>query len=389
MPAAHSCRVVNAGVTSSRSTLHALTTFRLIAAMVVVVFHSRGTLLPTALSVPGGEAVSFFFVLSGFILTYNYYLRGYSLKDFYAARLARIFPASILSIVACVLLLNPNATGQSLTPLITVSNLLLVQSLIPIPAYYFALNAVLWSVSVEVFFYLLFPALEHSLRSRAGRVVLIAGSLIAGFIMVGLSATYHVPEFSATTYHQTTWHGLVYINPLSRLKEFVIGMLAGAAMVRSRNSMVLGGCHRVLFTSLEILALFLLIWSLPQISNQSMKMAIQISSAPGIAALYISQMLTALVFAITILIFAAAKGWISRILTNRILVIGGEISFSVYLFHQILILWQYKYPWLLGWCPTSYRFAVYLAAILLVSYAIWRWFECPMRRRILQVLVGR
>lgn len=389
MPADLSYRVAKVADTGSRATLHALTTFRLIAALVVVVFHARGTLLPTALTVPGGEAVSFFFVLSGFILTYTYYLRSYSLKDFYAARLARIFPACILSILACFLLLNPMATGQSPTPLITASNLLLVQSMIPIPAYYFALNAVLWSVSVEVFFYLLFPALENSLHSRAGRLVLIAGSLLAGCMMVGFAASHDFPEFSATSYYQTTWHGLVYINPLSRLKEFVIGMLAGAAMVRSQNSMNRRGCSRILFTVLEILAIFLLVWSFPQISSQSMKIAIQISSAPTIAALYISQTLTALIFAITILIFAASKGWISRILANRTLMIGGEISFSIYLFHQILIIWQYKNPWLLGWCPESYRFAVYLATIVLVSYAIWRWFECPMRRLIRQGLAGR
>lgn len=373
----------------SRSILPALTTFRLIAALVVVVFHSRGTLLPTTLSVPGGEAVSFFFVLSGFILTYTYYLRDYSVKDFYAARIARIFPACILSILAYVLLLDPFATGQVPSPLITASNLLLVQSVIPIPAYYFALNAVLWSVSVEVVFYLLFPALVHNLRSKVGCAVLLAGSLIVGCTMVALAASHHFPDFSAATYTQTTWHGLVYINPLSRLKEFVIGMFAGAIMVRSSQSSFLSGGNRNLFTTLEVLALFLLIWSFPLISDQSMKLAIQITSAPPLAALYISQTLVALIFAIVILIFAVQKGWISQILSNRVLVVGGEISFSVYLFHQILIIWQYKYPWLLGWCPESFRFAVYLATIVFVSYLIWRWFERPMRKLIRQALVHR
>ena len=53
-----------------RPKLDALTSLRLVAAFVVVVFHARGSLLPASLTVPGGEAVSFFFVLSGFILTY-------------------------------------------------------------------------------------------------------------------------------------------------------------------------------------------------------------------------------------------------------------------------------------------------------------------------------
>ena len=54
-------------VSGGSAKLDALTSMRLVAALVVVVYHARGSLLPLSVMVPGAEAVSFFFVLSGFI----------------------------------------------------------------------------------------------------------------------------------------------------------------------------------------------------------------------------------------------------------------------------------------------------------------------------------
>ena len=131
-------------VSGGSAKLDALTSMRLVAVLVVVVYHARGSLLLLSVMVPGAEAVSFFFVLSGFILAYAYHKRSYSLRGFYLARLARILPASVLSIAVFILLINSSLTSLSLP--ITMANLLLIQSAIPIPAYYFALNAVLWRV---------------------------------------------------------------------------------------------------------------------------------------------------------------------------------------------------------------------------------------------------
>lgn len=93
--------------------------------------------------VPGAEAVSCFFVLSGFILAYAYHKGSYSLRSHYLARLARILPAYVLSIVVYI-----NSYLPSLSLPITVANLLLIQSAIPMPAYRLALNnALLMPVS--------------------------------------------------------------------------------------------------------------------------------------------------------------------------------------------------------------------------------------------------
>ena len=97
----------------------------------------------------------------------------------------------------------------------------------------------------------------------------------------------------------------------------------------------------------------------------------------------------AILFAWVILVFAIQGGQFSRVLSHKALVIGGETSFSIYLFHQILIVWQYNNPWFLGWCPLPYRFAVFTILILGIPYGVWRWFECPMRARIRRVFNHR
>lgn len=127
---------------------------------------------------------------------------------------------------------------------------------------------------------------------------------------------------------------------------------------------------------------------LPTVRNGGYLLATNLP-ASNILGLYISQLLTAIVFGAIIILFAMEKGLLSRALRKKELVIGGEISFSIYLFHQIFIVWQHKNPWLLDWCPQSFRFVMILAFTIVFSYGIWRWFECPMRALIRRTLDHR
>jgi peptidoglycan/LPS O-acetylase OafA/YrhL len=369
-------------VSGGSAKLDALTSMRLVAALVVVVYHARGSLLPLSVMVPGAEAVSFFFVLSGFILAYAYHKRSYSLRGFYLARLARILPASVLSIAVFILLINPSLLSLNLP--ITVANLLLIQSAIPIPAYYFALNAVLWSVSVEAFFYFSFPALEHRLHTMRGRILLFTLPFAIGLLMIALASYWRFPFYSISAFNAITGHGLIYISPMSRLKEFTVGMLAGGVFLKVGRQIKFTPSRRVLFSVIEVLSVVALIFCL-----SILKPFHDPSLPPSIAGIYFSQSVMAILFAWVILVFAIQGGLFSRVLSHKALVIGGEISFSIYLFHQMLIVWQHNNPWFLGWCPLPYRFAVFIVLILGISYGVWRWFECPMRARIRRVFNRR
>src|SRR5260370_7164480 len=88
-----------------RPRLPALTSLRFFAALHVVFFHFLAfKILPSEgwlgqISSIGYVGVSFFFVLSGFILVYTYAGRDTPARDFWRARFARIYPAFAFSLL--------------------------------------------------------------------------------------------------------------------------------------------------------------------------------------------------------------------------------------------------------------------------------------------------
>ncbi len=172
-----------------------LTGLRFAAAMLVVMHHllhidvssghGVGCLLKklaSNFSSAGFVGVSFFFVLSGFILTYTYLGRpgqvGIKRRDFCVARLARVYPTYLFALVIAAVPFwrgwqpgGPNtacATPKVVTALTTP---LLLQAWTPCARAWW--NAPGWSLSAEAFFYLLFPLLAVPIV-RLGRRQLYA-----------------------------------------------------------------------------------------------------------------------------------------------------------------------------------------------------------------------
>src|SRR5262252_4726703 len=89
----------------SRPRLPAVTSLRFFAAFHVALFHMKEMRVLThpewlrAFAGIGYTGVSFFFVLSGFILVYTYWGRDISLGNFWQTRFARIYPAYLFSLV--------------------------------------------------------------------------------------------------------------------------------------------------------------------------------------------------------------------------------------------------------------------------------------------------
>src|SRR5690242_17436535 len=160
--------------TLPRPVLKPLTGLRFLAAMAVVAYHALDALVPHApgylsrLASHGYLGVSLFFVLSGFILTYTYIepdsgaLRG-SAREFWWARIARVYPMYTAALVVAlpvfllyrIALAPPEARAQAtiaagLTPM-------LLQGWWPPAACQW--NCPGWSLSVEMFFYAIFPFL--------------------------------------------------------------------------------------------------------------------------------------------------------------------------------------------------------------------------------------
>lgn len=152
-----------ATATPRREHLTALTSLRFFAAILVVFFHgcSEMAQLPAGLSgiVRNGMlGVSLFFILSGFVLTYTYRGLSTSLRDFFSARFARIYPVYIFSLLLSAPLFFKAfiASGNSdrIAPLIA-GKLTLIQAWVPWMMH--SWNVPSWSLSSEAFFYLVFP----------------------------------------------------------------------------------------------------------------------------------------------------------------------------------------------------------------------------------------
>ena len=108
----------------------------------------------------GFTYISFFLLISGFVLAYNYAHRADTLKAgrFYAARLSRLYPVYLLSLVISLVMLHmewlarPHAEfwrGAVLTPL-------LLQGWSPSLATFW--NTVAWTLATEAMLYLAFPS---------------------------------------------------------------------------------------------------------------------------------------------------------------------------------------------------------------------------------------
>ena len=161
-------------MTGDRPFLPALTGLRAFAAVWVVLLHLSAVLpalAPVAwssirwLAIPGFLGVDVFFVLSGFILSYNYealfaerFRRG-SYVGFLRARLARIYPLHLFLLLALVLAVRGFGLGAPIDPA-RFSSGQLIESVLLVHAWLGhadAWNSVSWSLSLEWLAYLCFP----------------------------------------------------------------------------------------------------------------------------------------------------------------------------------------------------------------------------------------
>ncbi|HWZ98715.1 MAG TPA: acyltransferase [Candidatus Dormibacteraeota bacterium] len=355
-----------------RPRLNALTTLRFFAALHVVLFHMRVVGI-----LPGGPwwyqnfasigyvGVNFFFVLSGFILVYTYEGPELSARKFWWARFARIYPAYMLSLLVAApffffavrhLDLPFFAWSKEHLFWACALTLTLLQSWVPQGA--LTWNSVCWSLSVEAFFYLLFPFLL--LRSRKlSESKLILCLLAFWFVSLFLSFGYvlvHPDGIEKINSGETTlfWKNILSFNPLVRLPEFVVGMLT-CRLFLARTGKTKFATPLILAGLLGVAAVILFADKIPNS--------------------IISTGLLSPAFAAIIYGIAQQPKWTS-FLAVPWLVLLGDASYSLYLLHSLVITRVFdSFPhWI--W---SVRAATSLAAAIAVSILAYRLVEEPAR----------
>lgn len=215
--------------------LNALTGLRCFAAINIVLFHFSnpkwfGPLAPVVNA--GYASVSFFILLSGFVLGYNYNAKArageLNTLRFYEARFTRLYPIYLLSLILAFKMLpiewgshTPGMfwSGMVLSPL-------LLQGWVPELATF--LNTPAWTMSAESAYYVLFPWMARWKRperlvwhlAKMGLVWmlgLVPGTLYVLFNPDGLA---HVDRFS-----YGKWLQALKYTPVPHLASFVFGVL--------------------------------------------------------------------------------------------------------------------------------------------------------------------
>jgi peptidoglycan/LPS O-acetylase OafA/YrhL len=324
----------------------------------------------------GHLAVDFFFILSGFILAYTYATADGAVRGgpraFWVARVARIYPVYLLGLL---LGLGPYLAAEHDVQNIILgvgAHLVMLHAWLPGNL---DLNQPSWSLSVEAFFYALFPLLLPLLARLRHRGLVLAfvyswlafGLLLGGLALLGLLDGWGI---------QWWWHDFVRYNPAINLPDFVAGIALGLLFVKSD----MGKTSRLSRLStrgfdLVILALFAALAGTILLAHVlSVESDVVDTLAPVVMPL----------LALLIYFLAFQRGVIARILSLPGAVWLGEISYGVYILHEPL--WHLLsagaalvlrlQPGNVILLP-SYFFVVIAAAGLSFTY-----FETPLRRAI-------
>ncbi|MYW16889.1 acyltransferase family protein [Streptomyces sp. SID2955] len=338
--------------------LPSLTGLRWMAALLVFGLHvtnfgyfggRSGRLVSWAFS-PGATGVSFFFVLSGFVLTWSARPRDRALA-FWWRRVTRIYPVHLVTVVIASVMAYTLAHQPRPTPGQALANALLLHSWWH--PWWQTLNPVSWSLACEAFFYACFPLLILLLRRLGARGSTALGALAVVALLVLAHADLH-----------HWWSQSIYSFPAARLPEFVLGAVAARLVLLGRWR----GPGLEASLALAVIGYFLV----PQATH---------GGYPGTVC-------TIAGFALLIPAAAVADlHGLPSLWRRRRLVRLGELSFAFYMIHLLvlrtatsLLGTKPHYGLLTGAAVTTALFAVSLA----LAWVLYEAVERPARRLLLR-----
>ena len=307
---------------AARVNIDPLTGFRFLAAMLVFVSHYdipglTGTALRATRS--GYAGVTLFFVLSGFVIAYNYLDRfesggpGGLVRDYLVARLARVYP-----LYFCFIVFGYLAQGMTSLPWI---HLLALQAWSPDVTVAFGVNAASWSIGVEVFLYLAFPLLIPALAKL--RVLVTMRRLVAASAVVVAAMLWAALYFAADgraslpLEDPASARRWLYRMPAARLGDFLLGIFGAAFFMRFARSDPQSLRNWSMVTYLAAAALLLLLAAKKNFHSAfSWDLAYAVPAILMILGLAINR-----------------RTAISRFLGSAPLILLGQASYAFYLVH--------------------------------------------------------
>ena len=375
-----------------------LTGIRFVAAAWVLLYHLQGPLNTLGLlAIPvfadvlrvGRLGVDLFFALSGFILTHTYLTRlGPSLRargalDFWWLRLARVYPVHLvmLAVAGLAVVAQARVTGEELNrswlnPLDFTRNLLLIQEWGPDPQR--GWNFVAWSLSMEWLAYLIFPLLVlvlwqvHRRFPTAGLWVLWVLTMVP-LVLYGLS--------TSDAYYTDNWGSTYRI-----LTEFTAGAVTYLVVLRlmggapdgqpaERTTRIAEWLSVLLPLAVVAGAWFLGQW--PPAQPPSLALDGDAEPLPPYFHLVLVPLLVMWIGAL-----ALSRRGLARFLSTRALVLGGFISYALYMTHLVWFgLWRaaMRAVGIDGGALYALAVVALVAGALVIAWLMWRFVEEPAR----------
>lgn len=325
-----------------RSHIRPLTSLRFFAALLVFIHHLPLSYGPKLIAGPiGAVGVSFFFVLSGFILTYVYSDRinnWKSIREFWFARFARIWPLHVLTLLICVfgVVGLANSFRNETAPLSFALNFFLLQVWVPDNSWSMGFNHVSWSIATEAFFYLVFPLF----------ILMSPRKFWFGFAMIGIVMLIGIgfSQAALSLWIQPSKHNSIvpmvfaffHVNPIARLAEFLAGMATGKIFLKLNTPDAAGKkTTRVQDTKIELCTLAAA--AIYMVALFQIYFWTRASGNLALVAQCIGYTGGSFIFPLVIYTFATKQGLISKLLSTRLLVYLGEVSFAFYMIHQLVL----------------------------------------------------
>ncbi len=340
--------------------LDQLTTTRFFAALSVVLYHG-GRELSILSSFPmltaGPTAVNYFFVLSGFVITLAYYRphEKIDFRNYLIARFSRIYPVYILSFVlTCIYYLDLMAKIKAGK---IWANIFLYQAWIP--DYALSFNIAAWSLSVELFFYLLFPFLILFVKRQSDTKVV--------WISLGFWAISQVVHSTLLTTFTPEQLNLLNYFPPFHLNSFLLGLAGGVwYLVNSTRRRINQSINRVVL--LGSVGIVLLAITLREYGSFFPR---KFSMDAGLLAPF---------FLIIVLALALDTTNLSKRLSHPWLVSLGDSSYALFILH-IPFLWLFtRFLDMAGISiPFGLTFSIHVTVSIILSILVFKYLERPAR----------
>lgn len=305
-------------VLTTATRYHSLDGLRALSILIVMAAH-----FVSGKYFPGGVGVLIFFCISGFLITWLMFKEFDShgridIADFFLRRIFRLYPALLVYVAVSIgwaILFKPSVSvdwWEVAAALFYFSNLYYFTGIFGFDGAPTMPFHILWSLSVEEHFYLLFPFIFVALHARARAFMMWCLALSVLALLLRLMSSLSLSNAADVNYYLSPW----------RMDSIFAGVCV-AVIFRAGGG---GWCQRVVNGRFALsVCIFLFAFSLA-IRDDFFRETVRYTIQSFAAALLVA-----------VSVFSSRYVAWKRFLESRFLVWIGRLSYSLYLWHYFVM----------------------------------------------------